>query len=232
MSKSMADWSQSLPGRPIRRAPALAREQVASYLRDGITSLALPAGTPLVEREIGEATTASRTTVREALRQLEAEGLVQVDPGRGAFVKQLTRREVREIYAVRAQLEGLLCTLFAENASDAQLVKLRGAFESMRTRLADPANIINAKDQFYATLYEGADNMEAQRLLQGLGRRIRLCQTTSLSTAGRPQKMLEEIELILEAIERRDADAARDRCIEHIEAAAATLMESPDARFF
>ncbi|MGW6172255.1 GntR family transcriptional regulator [Arthrobacter sp. NPDC055138] len=204
---------------------------MASYLRDGITDLALPAGTPLVEREIGEATTASRTTVREALRQLEAEGLVQVDPGRGAFVKQLTRREVLEIYAVRAQLEGLLCTLFAENASDEQLVRLREAFEAMKSRLADPRNIINAKEQFYAVLYEGADNMEAQRLLQGLGRRIRLCQATSLSTAGRPQKMLEELGLIVDALERRDAEAARARCIEHIESAATTLMESPDARF-
>lgn len=231
MVTNMSRHGSALPGRPITRAPALVREQVADYLRDGITSLRLSAGTPLIEREICEATTASRTTVREALRQLESEGLVEVDPGRGAVVKRLSSREVMEIYAVRAQLEGLACQLFAKNSDEEQRHRLRAAVQAMGEFQEDPLQMLEKKELFYEVLYEGADNLEVKRLLQSLSRRIKLVQASSLSLPGRPAQSLREIEGIVDALERGDGDLARQRCILHIEAAAASLMNAPEAQF-
>lgn len=227
----MSRQSSALPGRPITRAPALVREQVAEYLRDGITSLRMTAGTPLIEREICEATTASRTTVREALRQLESEGLVDVDPGRGAVVKRLSVREVTEIYEVRAQLEGLACQLFAEKATKRQLTRLRSAATEMGKYLEAPIEMLEKKANFYDILYEGADNHEVRRLLEGLSRRIRLVQASSLSLPGRPMQSLTEIEGIVDALEAGDGQLARQRCMAHIAAASASLLNSPEAQF-
>lgn len=207
MVTSVGRQQSSLPGRPITRAPALARDQVAEYLRDGITSLRFAAGTPLIEREICEATTASRTTVREALRQLEAEGLVEVGPGRGIFVKQLSRREVLEIYAVRAQLEGLVCQLFAENSTAEQRAALREAMAEMSKYFDDPMRMLHEKEVFYAVLYEGAGNLEVERLLRGLSRRIKLGQASTLNVPGRPAQSLHEMGLIVDAIDERNGDS-------------------------
>lgn len=225
----MTSQATRLPGQPITRAPALVREQVAEYLREGITSLRLTAGTPLIEREICEATTASRTTVREALRQLESEGLVEVFPGRTAVVKRLSNREITEIYAVRAALEGLACQLFVRNASEQQHRLLREALQDMSTAQDDPLLLLGKKEQFYEVLYNGADNHEMRRLLQGLSRRIKLVQASSLSVPGRPAQSLREIDGIVSAIEDRDEDLARERCMAHIEAASRTLMNSLDS---
>lgn len=212
---------------PISRPPALARDQVARYLRDSITSLRLPSGTPLIEREICEATTASRTTVREALRQLESEGLVEPDLGRGLVVKRLSRREVENMYTVRASLEGLTCKLFTQNASSEQKSSLRTAFEELSTVTDDPVRMLELKDDFYDVLFAGADNSELHQILIRLRRRIKLVQANSLATPGRPARSLEELEGILIAIENGDAEVAEARCISHIGAAVDAILESP-----
>lgn len=215
--------------RPISRASALVRDQVADYLRESITTLRLPAGTPLIEREICEATTASRTTVREALRYLEAEGLVELDPGRGLIVKRLSLKEVEDLYAVRAQLEGLTCKLFTQNSSAQQRVRLRESFDEMVAVVDDPVLMLGKKDRFYDVLFEGSNNSELQHVLLRLRRRIKLFQANSLAAPGRPARSLSEIEGILVAIENGDSELAQSRCIAHIEAAAAVL-ESAQAK--
>src|SRR5699024_2207712 len=122
----------------ITRAPALVRDQVADFLRSQITSGALAPGAPLVERAICEATTASRATVREARRQLESDGLVVSEVGRGTLVATLTRKEALDIYAVRAKLEGFACRLFAEHANDQQLEELESSVSALQENLGDP----------------------------------------------------------------------------------------------
>lgn len=227
----MASLPSPLPESPILRAPALIRDQVADYLRDTITSLKLPAGAPLVEREICAVTTASRATVREALRQLQSEGLVESEPGKGTFVKTFTRKEVEDMYAIRAQLEGLACRLFVRNRSTKQLEALREAVEAMAQAVDDPTVMLKEKAQFYAVLFAGADNSELTRILQGLRRRITLVQANSLAVPGRPAQSLAEIQDIVAAIEDGDGLRAEKLCVEHIQAAATTLLSSPEARF-
>ena len=99
----------------VTRHPSI-RDQIATTLRRAIADLELTPGQLLVERELTELTGASRPSVREALRQLEAEGLVHSRNGRGTYVRVLTLPDAQDVYEVRAQLEGLAARLFCERA--------------------------------------------------------------------------------------------------------------------
>ncbi|MBK4348818.1 GntR family transcriptional regulator [Lacisediminihabitans changchengi] len=215
----------------IERAPALIRDQVASYLRDAITSFSLRPGSLLVEREVCAATSTSRATVREAFRQLESEGIVVSEPGRGTFVATLTRDDARQIYEVRAVLEGLAVRLFTAYASADQIDELRRAAEAMRPMVDDPAAMLTQKTVFYDILFVGARNEELRRLWEGTRRRATLVRATSLSIPGRAATSFAEIEAIVEAIADRDATRAEQLCVAHIDSAAASIFGAEDSHF-
>ncbi|MEU0497028.1 GntR family transcriptional regulator [Mycobacterium sp. NPDC006124] len=222
------------PGGPpatVTRAPALIRDQVASYLRGQITSMRLAPGTVLIEREICEATTASRATVREALRQLESDGLVSSEPGKGTVVAMLSKQEAMDIYDIRAQLEGLACRLFAKNATPADVEALIDTVDRLRPTVDDPAAMLQAKVDFYNALFVGARNSELPRMLEGLRRRITLLRVSSLSTPGRPLESLREIEAIRDALVKRDGQLAEQLCKQHIDAAATAILAAQGAHF-
>lgn len=219
------------PPATVTRAPALIRDQVASYLRGQITSMRLAPGTVLIEREICEATTASRATVREALRQLESDGLVSSEPGKGTVVASLSKQEAIDIYDIRAQLEGLACRLFAKNATDADVDVLVGTVDRLRSTIDDPAAMLQAKVDFYDALFTGARNSELPRILDGLRRRITLLRVSSLSAPGRPPESLKEIEAIRDALVNRDGPRAEELCRQHIDAAATAILAAPGAQF-
>jgi DNA-binding GntR family transcriptional regulator len=219
------------PPATVTRAPALIRDQVASYLRTQITSMRLGPGTVLIEREICEATTASRATVREALRQLESDGLVGSEPGKGTVVASLSKQEAIDIYDIRAQLEGLACRLFAKNATAADVDILIGTVDRLRSTIDDPAAMLLAKVDFYDALFTGAKNSELPRILEGLRHRITLLRVSSLSTPGRPPESLKEIEAIRDALVNRDGALAEELCRQHIDAAATAILAAPGAQF-
>src|SRR4051794_39830596 len=127
----------SFSGMAVARPPALIRDQVAAQIRNAITSQQLVPGQVLVERELCEATTASRATVREALRQLESEGLIVSTNGRGSAVATLSADAARQIYEVRSQLEGLAGRLFAERATEADRRALRTALIHVEAAVDD-----------------------------------------------------------------------------------------------
>ena len=105
------------------------RTQVVDRLRTAICDQRLPQGSRLIERQLCELLGVSRTLVREALRQLEAEGFVVGNPRTGPSVARLDRETVRGIYEVRAALEALAGKLFVERATEADRLRLREAFE-------------------------------------------------------------------------------------------------------
>src|SRR5688572_15421042 len=118
---------ETLSALRVQKLSAPLRQRVESVLRDAIVSGALAPGQRLTERELTEMTGVSRTLVREALRQLEAERLITVVPNKGPIVRELTTREAKEIYAIRAVLEGLAAREFAAGADDAAMQRLREA---------------------------------------------------------------------------------------------------------
>lgn len=219
------------PPAPVTRAPALIRDQVATYLRGQITSMRLAPGTVLIEREICEATTASRATVREALRQLESDGLVSSEPGKGTVVASLSKQEAIDIYDIRAQLEGLACRLFVKNATAADIDVLITTVDRLGSTIDDPAAMLQAKADFYDALFTGAGNFELPRILEGLRRRITLLRVSSLSAPGRPPESLKEIQAIRDALVNRDGPRAEELCRQHIDAAATAILSAPGAQF-
>ena len=214
-----------LPDLRVQRH-ALVREQVASILRDAIVEMEFLPGQPLVERELCEITQASRPSIREALRQLESEGLVESRNGRGAVVAALSRAQAEQLYEVRAELEGMAAEWFTRRATDAQRAQLHDALDAIRAAAArDGEGMRPAKDEFYRVLIDGAANAFLSDTLAGLQRRVSRLRAMTLSSPGRPARSLIEIGEIVAAIDVGDALKARQIAIVHVEAAARIALE-------
>lgn len=218
----------AIPQRDFRveRVAAPLRHSVTESIRYAIATGHFKAGERLAERELCEMTGVSRTLIREALRQLESEGLIDVIPHRGPVVARVTPEQARGIYQVRIVLEGLACQLFAENASDAQLAALRQAFDRLcgSFEVADPMARLEAKNHFYDVLIEGSGNEALGQSLRLLNARIMLLRATSLQAPGRSAESMRELSELLDALKRRDPEAARLAAVRHVERAAASAL--------
>ncbi|MBU2534271.1 MAG: GntR family transcriptional regulator, partial [Alphaproteobacteria bacterium] len=179
----------------VNRIAAPLRHGVTQSIRDAIASGRFKAGERLAERELCELVGVSRTLIREAVRQLEAEGLLTVEPHRGPSVVTLTLEQARAVYEVRAELEGLACRQFAEKATEDQQGALRQAFKQLKAaaRRRSQQSRVFAKNEFYARLIEGAQNEALGSCLHILNSRITLLRATSMQAPGRMQKSLEEL---------------------------------------
>lgn len=215
----------------VTRAPSLIRTQVAADLRRAIAEGRLKPGQVLVERQICEATTASRASVREALRELEATGLVVSVPGRGTVVAALSEVDALHCYEVRAALEGFAGWSFAIRATDAQVSNLGAVVANMRNLEGSVGELLAAKDEFYEVLFAGTGNGEFSRLLAPLQLRVTQARNASLSRAGRPAASLHELEGIVSAATERNPELTSRRCIEHVwNAASAALRKDLSER--
>lgn len=209
----------------VARVAAPLREQVLGLLRQEIIELRLRPGQRLVERELIERIGVSRTTIREVLRQLAAEGLVKTIPQKGAIVAVPSAKEAAEVYEVRALLEGAAAKEFAENASERQVNALRKAFTVVeQSAEGDPSTMLDAKNQLYRVLFDGAGNATIRSILESLQARIAVLRATTLAAPDRPEQSVVEIGAIVEAIERRDPEAAAEAASFHVRQAAMTLF--------
>jgi len=210
----------------VARVAAPLREQVRDLLRREIVELRLRPGQRLVERELIERIGVSRTTIREALRQLAAEGLVTTIPQKGAIVAVPSAKEAAEVYEVRALLEGAAAKEFALNATEPQLAELKQALATIAASQAtvEDGVFLQAKNRFYEILFEGAGNSTIRMILEGLQARVAVLRATTVAVPGRPAVSVGEIAAIVEAIERRDGDAAAAAAAHHVRQAAATLF--------
>jgi len=205
------------------------RREIEARLRSAITQGRFQPGERLIERELCEMLGVSRPPLREALRQLEAEGLLELHPNRGPAVPDISAAEAREIYEARATLEGLATRLFTQRASDTQVKQLRAALRALRkTESGSSERLLDRKNDYYAILFAGCRNRVIARLLMQLHNRVRLVRAQTL--AGRTKLALAEIGRIVEAVERRDADAACIAAIAHIDSAVDAAIRSLEQR--
>lgn len=214
----------------VARVAAPLREQVLELLQTEIVELRLRPGQRLVERELVEQIGVSRTTIREVLRQLAAEGLVTTIPQKGAIVAVPSRKDATEVYEVRGLLEGIIARQFAEKAPDSQVEALRTAFNQMEAEYLEtkePRRLLRAKAAMYQVLFDGADNPTVRSILEGFQARITVMRAATLAAPGRAKESVEEIRALVEAIERRDAEGAAKASSHHVEQAARTLFDSP-----
>jgi DNA-binding GntR family transcriptional regulator len=205
------------------------REQVIAALRQAIMDFQLKPGQRLVERELIEQLGVSRTTIREALRELASEGLVTVVPQRGAMVTAPSLEEAIDLYEVRAALESLVVQHFVERADDAEVAALVATVENLAVvtgRTHDVKEMLAAKDQFYAVLIAGAKSAALQQLLEGIQARVQMLRATSLSEAGRSTEVVAELRAVVAAVAKRDAPLASSLTAAHIRSASVTALHS------
>lgn len=208
------------------------RRQVAASFRSAILSGRFQPGERLIEKQLCDLTGASRTSVREALRQLETEGLVTIVPNKGPIVASIDPKQARSIYQVRAALESLAGSLFATNATDEHIRRLEAAVSDLAEAYKDGRieSILQKKDAFYAVLLEGADNNIIPALLSMVHARISLLRRVSLGHSKRLSASIKEIRAILRAAKARDPEAAAAACALHVEYAADAALAPASGR--
>jgi GntR family transcriptional regulator, trigonelline degradation regulator len=206
----------------IRSIAAPVRQQVVESIRAAIVAGQFQPGRRLVEKELCTLLGVSRPSLREALRQLESEGLITTIPNRGPVVTVLEPSHAAGIYEIRASLEGLAARLFAERASAELLAQLGESFAKLVAAAAaeDIMQAVAAKDQFYDVLLQGAANPMIPGILRQMNTRITVLRRISLSSPRRLPAMLREIKAIMTAIKKRDGVAAERAAIVHVNTAA------------
>jgi len=203
------------------------RTQVAEMLRNAIISQRFEPNQRLFEKDLCEMLGVSRPSVREALRELEAEGLIRTVPNRGPVVAKLEVQEAIGIYQIRGVLEALAAKLFCQNATDAQIGELQVQAERVEAayKAGDIDAIISTKAAFYTVLLEGAQNPLIPNFLRLINARIIQLRRYSLSSKERMTASIHEIHEIMDAIKRRDEDAAFKASMVHIAEAAKAGIE-------
>ena len=172
------------------------RGRVFRHLREDILNGVYKNHEELREVTIGEELGVSRTPVREALRQLELEGLVTIIPNKGAYVTAITRKDVKDIYKIRSQLEGLCANWATKYITDAQMSEMDG--------------------KFHKILYEASNSRILEHVLTDFHKYVQLARTMSIEAPERAEKSIEEHREILEAIKAKDAAKAEQLANEHI----------------
>jgi GntR family transcriptional regulator, trigonelline degradation regulator len=188
----------------------LVRERAVEQLRGAIISGELAPGTRLIERELCAAMGISRASVREMVRLLQAERLIDVGPRRGPTVATLSRKQASEIYEIRGMMESLLIRRFTARASDADIEALLEIFAQVKAAAADsaPQRIVALMLRFNEHLMAVAQHDIAREILGGLNARISWLRLRAMSKPGRIEASLEELAAVLDAVARRDAERA------------------------
>lgn len=198
----------------IEKAAASLRQQVIERLREAVISGHLSPGQRLTERELTESLGVSRTVVREALRQLEAEGLIEVIPNKGPVVRALTAEEAEDIYRIRAVLQGLAAQEFVAHATPEQLAALEAALAAVIAAYegGDAEHTVETKTHFYEVLYDGAASETLSSMLATLHARMWRWRTLGLAhprrSVTRSRESLDNLRGIVAAIKNGNAEEA------------------------
>lgn len=203
------------------------RAMVAQKLREAIMSGTLKPGQRLVERELCEMMGVSRPSIREALRHLEADGLVNTVPHRGPVVSTISLEEARQLYDARAVLEGFAGRECARLRDPDVVHRIGDALTRLKAAAASQnlVGCLEAKTDFYGALISGCRNSFVQRMLKPLHDRITLLRITSMSQPKRINKSLREVTAIWRAIQSGDEELAERCCVDHVKAAAVAALD-------
>lgn len=224
--------SSTIGSLKIDRSAKTLRELSLEKMRDAILGGHFKPGQRLVERRLCEQLDVSRSIVREVLRHLEAEGLVETVPHHGPVVARLDANQAAQIYEIRALLEGHAARLCAENASAEAIERLdelnrqtQSAFEHNNLH-----QVMLRTTAFYQAMFEAAGMSVAWEVVQSLNARINRLRAMTIASPGRRNEAGQEMQRIVDALRRRDADAAQQASVAHLkrvaELAAQRLSEA------
>jgi len=191
---------------------------VYQRLREAILIGRIPMGARINELELASAWQISRTPIREALRRLEAEGLVQATPGRGMLVPRLSSTEVEELYALREALEGMAARRAAERTATQFLAQLNTQLKNYGVALKqeDIAQLVAADAALHDAIAQMAQNRRLEQAIQSARSRVHQVHARSFRLKGRASKTFREMAKVVAAIRTKDAARAEVSLREHL----------------
>ncbi|MCR5431099.1 MAG: GntR family transcriptional regulator [Lachnospiraceae bacterium] len=202
---------------PVKDTGSL-RARVFAALENGILSGEYKAGDTMNELRLSRDLGVSRTPIREALMQLELEGLVETIQNKGAVVVGVSAQDVEDIYAIRLHIEGFASELATSRITEEELVALEKIIELQEFYIQknDTDQIWKLDTDFHKLIYEASGNRSLRAMLTNFHNQIQRGRGLSLRAPGRAVKSVNEHRKILEAIKNRDAQKASELTTEHL----------------
>ena len=194
------------------------RGQVFDKIRSDILNGKYKRGEELVESSIGKELGISRTPVREAIRQLELEGLVQLVPNKGAFVTGISEKDVRDIYLIRARLEGLAARMAAKNITPELLDAMEETvvLSEYHAKKEHYEQVCEMDSKFHKLLYKASGSRILEHTLTDFHQYVQRVRTASIMKKRRMEKSNDEHDAILTAICEHDEEKAELVATRHI----------------
>lgn len=211
---------------PIRVDTAPLRSKIIESIRYAIEHGILKPGDRLIEKDLCDQLEVSRTSLREALRELEAEEIIAKASARGLTVVKISLNDAANIYLIRAQIEALIFKQFTENVTDEQLLALETIFVDLIAAYSQGTflAISQAKERWHTYICEIAENSIARNLLSRLTLRTAQLRNRSLVRKERQSQSIIELHALMGAIKNRDAAAAADAAQRHVMSASASAL--------
>ncbi len=193
---------------------------VFEKIREDILMGKFKHGEKIVEAKLAEELGVSRTPVREALKQLELDGLVENLPNRGVIVKGITKQDIQDIYTIRIAMEGIAVKWAIERMSEEDLERLKELFELMEfyTFKKDVDKIAELNTQFHELIYNSTKSRYLEHILKDFQYFMKIPRYKSLRTKGRLEEALQEHRAVLNAFIKRDVDEAVNAILKHVNA--------------
>ncbi|NLD19520.1 MAG: GntR family transcriptional regulator [Clostridiales bacterium] len=195
------------------------REMVYEELKMQILTGAIVPGTRMMEVELADEMGVSRTPIREAIRKLEKEGLVVIEPRRGAYASQISTEDMVEILEVRQNMEGLAAYFAASRMTPQQMSELKDVSNKYNKAVSEGSmeNMIKYDTRFHRIIVESCNNKILVQMIEQLQELVLRFRYIYYDNFRRAENMPEEHLRILQAIESRDTDAARKMADVHID---------------
>ncbi|MCK4507865.1 MAG: GntR family transcriptional regulator [Desulfuromonadales bacterium] len=192
------------------------REKILETIRDAILKGSLKPGERVSEPDLAERFGISRTPIREAFRQLESEGYLEVVPRKGAVVASLSERDIEEFYAIKIILEGFAARMAAEKLTEKEIERL----ESINTRLhkiaeeGDVKTFFRVHNEFHEVFIKAAGNDKLSEMINQLVMKFKRLRLASLSQPGRMVVSIEDHHDMIQAFKDHDGNRA-DNLVRH-----------------
>ncbi len=216
---------------PLKQQSAPLRHQIIATLRKAIELGVLAPGTRLIEKELCAELAVSRTSLREALRELQAQGILEYTATRSLAVSAISREDAQNVYRIRATIEALIVEQFIEKADAAAIEGLAREADALKAayRSGELERIVVAKRDFYDRVCAGAENPIAFDIINHLVLRTSSLRARSLLRRERQQESIAEIDALIRAIARRDVAVARQIAAEHVSHSARSALDPDQA---
>lgn len=202
--------------------------RVFKQLQNDIINGEYQPGDYLTETKLSEELGVSRTPIREALKQLELEGLVKSTPGKGMVVQGISSKDIEDIFTIRMMIEGLAAKWAAEKITDEELEELKEILdlqEFYTLKGESTSNLLNLDSRFHDIIFKASKSRPLMHILSTFHHYAQRARSASLETMGRAQKVLEEHKAIFSALSARDPELAEKLTTEHAENAAFNIMK-------